>query len=104
MPNFEKTDEGLLRHPAGEACATIGRSNGMSDCLHCDINELVRERIEGQDNVDLADMVARMAESLAETIMLAPKEQWAALMAEAIRQLGQVVIEEIEGVESTTAH
>jgi hypothetical protein len=45
-----------------------------------------------------------MAESLAETIMLAPKEQWAALMAEAIRQLGQVVIEEIEGVESTTAH
>jgi len=25
-------------------------------------------------------------------------------MAEAMRQLGQVVIEEIEGVESTTAH
>ena len=56
----------------------------MSDCLHCDINELVRERIEGQDNVDLADLVARMSESLAETIMLAPKEQWAVLMAEAI--------------------
>jgi hypothetical protein len=76
----------------------------MSDCLHCDINELVRERIEGQDNVDLGDMVARVSESLAELIMLAPKEQWAVLMAEAMRQLGQVVIEEIEGVESTTAH
>jgi hypothetical protein len=36
--------------------------------------------------------------------MLAPKEQWAVLMAEAMRQLGQVVIEEIEGVESSTAH
>jgi hypothetical protein len=76
----------------------------MSDCLHCDINELVRERIEGQDNVDLGDMVARVSESLAELIMLAPKEQWAVLMAEAMRQLGQVVIEVIEGVESSTAH
>lgn len=76
----------------------------MSDCLHCDINELVRERIEGQDNVDLGDMVARIAESLAETIMLGPKEQWAALTAEAIRHLGQTMLEDIEGIESTTAH
>jgi hypothetical protein len=76
----------------------------MSECLHCDINELVRERIEGQENVDLGDLVARMSESLAELIMLAPKEEWATLMAEAMRQLGQVVIEEIEGVESATAH
>ena len=58
----------------------------MSDCLHCDINELVRERIEGQENVDLADLVARMAESLAETIMLGPKDQWSILLAEAVRQ------------------
>lgn len=76
----------------------------MSDCLHCDINELVRERIEGTESIDLGDMVARVSESLAELIMLAPKEQWAVLMAEAMRQLGQVVIEEIEGVESGTAH
>jgi len=76
----------------------------MSDCLHCDINELVRERIEGQDNVDLADLVARMAESLAETIMLGPKEQWAALLAEAIRHLGNTMIEDIEGMGSDRAH
>jgi hypothetical protein len=76
----------------------------MSDCLHCDINELVRERIEGQENVDLADMVARVAESLAELIMLGPKEQWAALMAEAVRHLGQTMLEDIEGVETSTAH
>ncbi len=76
----------------------------MSDCLHCDINELVRERIEGQDNVDLGDMVARISESLAETIMLGPKDQWAALMAEAIRHLGQTMLEDIEGIESSTAH
>jgi hypothetical protein len=76
----------------------------MSDCLHCDINDLVRERIEGQDNVDLGDMVARISESLAETIMLGPKDQWAALVAEAIRHLGQTMLEDIEGVESSTAH
>jgi len=69
----------------------------MSDCLHCDINELVRERIEGQDNVDLADMAVRMAESLGELIMLAPKEQWGELLAEAIRHLGNTVIADIEG-------
>jgi hypothetical protein len=76
----------------------------MSDCLHCDINELVRERIEGQENVDLGDMVARISESLAETIMLGPKDQWAALTAEAIRHLGQTMLEDIEGTESSTAH
>jgi hypothetical protein len=76
----------------------------MSDCLHCDINELVRERIEGQDNVDLADLVARMSESLAELIMLGPKDQWATLLAEAIRHLGNTVIEDSEGGGSDTAH
>jgi hypothetical protein len=76
----------------------------MSDCLHCDINELVRERIEGQESVDLADMVARVAESLAELIMLGPKDQWAALTAEAVRHLGQTMLEDIEGVETSTAH
>jgi hypothetical protein len=76
----------------------------MSDCLHCDINELVRERVEGQENVDLADMVARVAESLAELIMLGPKDQWAALMAEAVRHLGQTMLEDIEGIETSTAH
>jgi hypothetical protein len=74
----------------------------MSDCLHCDINELIRERIEGRDNVDLADMAARVAESLAELIMLAPKDQWGELLAEAIRHLGNTVIEDAEG--GGTAH
>jgi len=76
----------------------------MSDCLHCDINDLVRERIEGQENIDLADMVARMAESLAETIMLGPQDQWAVLLAEAIRHLGNTVVTDVQGGGSDTAH
>jgi len=76
----------------------------MSDCLHCDINELIRERIEGKEDVDLGDMVARVAESLAELIMLGPKDQWAVLMAEAVRHLGNTVIEDVSGMASDTAH
>ncbi len=76
----------------------------MSDCLHCDINELIRERIEGKDQVDLADMVARVAESLAELIMMAPKEDWAALTAEAIRHLGNTMIEDMSGTPSDMTH
>ena len=69
----------------------------MSDCLHCDINELVRERIEAQENADIADMVVRIAESLAETVMLAPREEWTVLLAEAVRHLGNTVIADVEG-------
>jgi len=74
----------------------------MSDCLHCDINDLIRDRVEGKDEVDFGDMVARVAESLAELVMLAPQEQWAPLLAEAIRHLGNTVIEDMSG--GGTAH
>jgi len=76
----------------------------MSDCLHCDINELVRERIESQETVDLGDLVARMSESLAELIMIAPKDQWAALLAEAVGHLGQTMLGDMEEGASDTAH
>jgi hypothetical protein len=75
----------------------------MSDCLHCDINALVRERVEGREDVDLADLAVRMAESLAELIMLAPKDQWGELMAEAIRHLGNTVLSDLESG-AGTAH
>jgi hypothetical protein len=77
---------------------------GMSDCLHCDINDLIRERIEGKEDVDLGDLVARVSESLAELIMLGPKDQWAALLAEAIGHLGQTIIEDLSGAGTDTAH
>jgi hypothetical protein len=40
-------------------------------CLHCEINEVVREHIEGQENVDIADLAARMVESVVDLILLA---------------------------------
>jgi hypothetical protein len=35
----------------------------MSDCLHCQINELVRKHIDENETVDLGDVTARVAES-----------------------------------------
>ena len=44
----------------------------MSDCLHCDINELVQKHME-REGADLAELAARMTESLADLILLAPE-------------------------------
>ena len=54
----------------------------MSDCLHCDINEMVQKHIESADNPDIADLVARIAESLADTILnFVPEEDQATVLA-----------------------
>jgi hypothetical protein len=53
-------------------------------CLHCEINDLVQEYIEGQENVDIVNLAARMAESLVELILLAPEEEQGKLLAATI--------------------
>ena len=76
----------------------------MSDCLHCDINELVQKHIEGGTK-DLGEIAAMMAESLADLMLLAPEEDRANLMAHAISTLGQMVLEKsgaFEGGSSAT--
>ena len=52
----------------------------MSDCLHCDINELVQGYID-RGNADIAEFAAKIAESLADLILLAPENEQAKLMA-----------------------
>ncbi len=76
----------------------------MSDCLHCDINEIVRKHIEGNEQFDLVDLVARMAESLAELILLAPEEEQAGVLAEAITHLGHSFLEKSGAIQGETTH
>jgi hypothetical protein len=57
----------------------------MSDCLHCEINQLVQDRFE-RGNTDLA-------ESLADLILLAPESDRSNLMAHALSAVGQIVLE-----------
>jgi len=40
----------------------------MAECLHCQINELVKAHLENDEQVDLDDLVARIVESAAELI------------------------------------
>jgi hypothetical protein len=62
-------------------------------CLHCEINEVVREHIEGQKTVDIGELTTRMAESLVDLILLAPEEEQGKLFAAAVAQLGHAFLE-----------
>ena len=64
----------------------------MSDCLHCDINDLVEKQLERED-ADLADL-----------ILLAPPADQSKLMADVLANLGQAYLEKTGAIESTPRH
>ena len=70
----------------------------MSDCLHCDINDLVQEHVEG-GTTDLVEIASMMAESLADLVLLAPEEDRANLMAHVLSAVGQVYLEKSGALE-----
>ena len=59
----------------------------MTDCLHCEINDLVQQRIK-EGETDLGELAAMMVESLADLILLAPEHSQATLMAHALTAFG----------------
>jgi hypothetical protein len=89
------------------------RGTDMSDCLHCDINDLVQSYIDraggpggpggtggpGSD-ANIADLAAKIAESLADLILLAPEAEQSKLMADAIGSFGNAFLEKSGAVES----
>jgi len=76
----------------------------MSDCLHCDINQLVQQRLERGDT-DLGELASMMVESLADLILLAPENEQPNLMAYVLSGFGQMFLEKsgaVEGGSSAT--
>ena len=76
-------------------------------CLHCEINALVQEHVEGLDEpVDIVALAANIAESLVDLILLAPEEEQARLLSVSIAHLGHTFLEKSGAVEggSDTAH
>jgi hypothetical protein len=67
----------------------------MSECLHCDIIELVDKRLE-LEGADLAELAAKVAESLADLILLAPPEDQSKLMADVLANFGHAFLEKSE--------
>jgi hypothetical protein len=64
----------------------------MSDCIHCDIHQLLEDRLEGE-SVNLAEIASKVTEVLADLILLAPVEERATLIADVLANLGAFVLE-----------
>ena len=61
--------------------------SAVESCLHCEINDVV------QEPVDIAEVAARIAESLVDFVLRAPEEQQAQLLAATISYVGQAFLE-----------
>jgi hypothetical protein len=70
----------------------------MSDCLHCDINELVEKQLE-REGANLAELAVLLVESLADLIVLAPPAEQSKLMADILANLGQAYLEKVGAIE-----
>ena len=70
-------------------------SSADEECLHCEINEVVREYIDSH----IVELAARVAESLAELMLLAPEQERANLLAATIAHLAGAFLEKSEVVE-----
>jgi hypothetical protein len=64
----------------------------MSECLHCDINKLVDKWLE-RDGANLAELAGRVAESLADMVLLAPPADQSKLLADVLANFGQMYLE-----------
>jgi hypothetical protein len=74
-------------------------------CLHCEINDVVQEHVEGlEEPIDIVSLAASIAESLVDLILLAPEEEQAKLLAVAIGHLGHTYLEKSGAVEGGSAH
>ena len=67
----------------------------MSECLHCDIHELLDAELEGKE-ANLAEIAAKVTEVLADIILIAPPEDQSVLMADILANLGSFLLEKKE--------
>ena len=72
----------------------------MSDCLHCDIHELLDSQLAGKE-ANLAEIAAKVTEVLADLIVMAPPDDRATLMADILANLGSFVLEKKEEADPT---
>jgi hypothetical protein len=69
----------------------------MSECLHCDILEMLHNHPQGNE-AELAEVAARVTEVLADLILMAPPEEQSMLMADVLANLGGMVLQKNEEV------
>jgi hypothetical protein len=64
----------------------------MSDCLHCDIHELLESQLQGKE-ANLAEIAAKVTEVLADLILMVPPDEQSMLMADILVNLGNFFVE-----------
>jgi hypothetical protein len=75
----------------------------MSECIHCDIHDLLESHLEA-DDANIADITAKVTEVLADLILMVPPADRGMLLADIIANLGQFVLEKNdEAIEQTQA-
>jgi hypothetical protein len=67
----------------------------MTDCLHCDIHEMLEVHLQAEQ-ADLAEIAARVTEVLADLILTAPPNEQLMLMADVVANLGGMVLEKCQ--------
>jgi len=67
----------------------------MSDCLHCDIHDLLESRLQSEE-ADLVEIAAKVTEVLADLILLAPPADRSMVMADVLANLGEFVLKKAE--------
>ena len=72
----------------------------MSNCLHCEILELLESRLQNQE-VNLAEVAGKVTEVLADLILMAPPDDQSTLMADMLANLGSFLLEKKEEADPT---
>jgi hypothetical protein len=71
----------------------------MSECLHCDIHELLESAL--QSEADLTVIVAKVTEVLADLVLMAPPDEQSMLMADILANFGSILLEKKEFADPT---
>ena len=74
----------------------------MSECLHCEINELVQQRLE-QGETEPGELIAMVVESLVDLIQMAPEADQPNLMAHTWSVFGQLFMEKGGAFDSSSS-
>jgi hypothetical protein len=72
----------------------------MSECLHCDIHELLDRQLQGKE-ANLTEIAAKVTEVLADVILTAPPDDQVTLMADVLANLGSFLLEKKEEADPT---
>jgi hypothetical protein len=72
----------------------------MSECLHCDIHELLDSPLQSEE-ADLTVIAAKVTEVLADLVLMAPPDEQSMLMADILANLGSFLLEKKESADPT---